>query len=458
MYHFFSFFSLYFLLSVPQFLLPREIKWDWSSINTTNIWFPKQFLWGCSDSAFQTEGVETAHGKAIENSWTEYEKRKNKLVRVGKSCERWTRFKEDFKLLKSLDMTAYRFSVDWSKIEPQEGVFDEAAMQHYKEVVDELLSLKIKPIITLFHHVCPLWFMQKDGFEKEENIIYFVEFARYVFNNLHHNIEMWIIFNEPVAYAFEGYFRGRYPPEKRDFALTGKVILNLLNAHVATTKELKKIDPNVKIGIAHMCHPVDAYTKWNPFEQMVTKTFSHLMNETTIKFFKKGTFTWIPPWIRGNNPDAIKSLDFFGINYYTHTTIKQMNLFKMEACARPDEKVIDDCGDSERIKVMYPEGLYRSIVKASKLKIPLYITENGVATEDVDIKEEYIKKHLYVISKAIAEGYDIRGYLFWTLMDCFSWNKGYSNKHGIYAVNFETQERIFRPSVSYLIDTIRRFS
>lgn len=444
---------LFFSFSV----LSREIHWDWSKIDAEKIWFPKNFLWGCADSAIQTEGIVSANGNLVENSWTMYEKSK-KLVPVGAGCHRWDRYKEDIQLLKNIGMNTYRFSVDWSKIEPQEGKFDQDAMQHYIDVVDELLTQGIMPVLTLFHHVAPIWFMEKDGFEKEKNTDYFVRFAVFVFKQLHAKVPMWIIFNEPVAYAFEGYFRGEYPPKKNSLALAGKVILNQLNAHVAAAQEFRKINSQAKIGIAHMCHPIDAYSRWNLFEKSITKLFSHLMNETTITFFKTGQFTWLPPWVRGKNKLAPQSLDFFGVNYYTHTTIRQLSPFKMVAYAREDELIVDWSENSERSKVMYPEGLYRSIVRASKLNIPIYITENGAATNDPALKEEYLKKHLYVISRAIAEGYDVRGYFFWTLIDCFSWNKGYSNKHGIYAVDFETKERTYRPSAQYLIDTIKKFT
>ncbi len=438
-------------------LFARQIKWDWSTINPTNVWFPSNFLWGCVDSALQTEGVVSAGGKMVENSWTEFEKTLSSGVRVGVACERWTRYKEDLQLLKEVGMNTYRFSIEWSKIEQQEGVFDYEAMKHYIDVVDECLANGITPVVTLFHHACPIWFMRKDGFETSENIRYFVRYATYVFRHLHDKVTMWIIFNEPVAYAMEGYFRAKYPPAKKSLSLTGKVIKNQLNAHVAAAKEFRKINRNAKIGIAHMMHPLDAYSKWNPLEHAVGKWFSSLLNDTTIKFFETGKFIWSPRWIRTYNEDAPKSLDFFGINYYTHTTIKQVHPFKIEARTRPDEKIIDASDEPERAKVMYPEGLYRSIKKAARLNIPIYITENGAATQDPVLKDEYLKKHLYVISKAIGEGHDIRGYFFWTLVDCFSWNKGYRNKHGLYAVNFETQERTYRGNAQYLINTIRKF-
>lgn len=457
MWRFVSVFCYFFFIFFPFLMSAREIQWDWSEINPTNISFPRNFLWGCVDSALQTEGVITAGGKTVKNSWTEFEPTLRRSRGVGCACERWTRYKEDFALLQDIGMNAYRFSIDWSKIEPNEGIFDQEAMQHYIDVVDELLELGITPVICVFHHVSPLWFMGKGGFEHKRNIRYFERFATYVFRHLHAKVKFWIIFNEVVAYAFEGYFRGKYPPGKNDLALAGKVVFNQLNAHVQTALRFRAIDRNAKIGIADFCHPLDAYNPWNPLAVAVCKWFSGLINETTINFFKTGKFRWTPPWVRGTNKKAPGTLDFFGVNYYTHTTVKQTGLLSMEAAIRPGDKVVDRSERDERSKVMYPEGLYRSIMRASKLGIPIYITENGAATNDPVLKEEYIKKHLYAVSRALADGYDVRGYFFWTLTDCFSWNKGYENKHGIFEVNFETQERSFRQSAQYLVDTVKRF-
>ncbi len=436
-----------------------ELRWDWNTLNVHSVSFPHTFLWGCADSALQTEGVETVDGKLVENSWTAFEKQLNIPLekRVGKACERWTRYKDDYQLLKNIGMNSYRFTIEWSKIEPVEGIYDQAAMQHYVEMVDELLRLNIIPIITLFHHTFPVWFAKKGAFENKQNSYHFVRFALYVFRHLHSKINYWITMNEPIGFALEGYYRGVYPPGKKSLQTAGYVAKNLLYAHVSTYKELKKMNPNVFIGITHIFNPLDAYYVWNPLEQAVARTFDYLVNKTVIKFFKSGTFDWAY-LVRGYNEDAPQALDFFGINYYTHTTIKQTNILSLKPTHRQDETLLDSPHDGRVCKTLYPEGLYRSIKNCAKLRIPLFITENGTASCNAAVRDEYIKKHLYVISRALKEGFDIRGYFFWTLMDCFCWRKGYADKHGIYQVNFQTQERTLRPGCEYLIQTIKQFS
>ncbi|HEX2977872.1 MAG TPA: family 1 glycosylhydrolase [Candidatus Babeliales bacterium] len=446
--------SLMMTLSINAY----ELRWDWNKINHYDISFPGNFLWGCADSALQTEGLETANSSMVENSWTLFE---NEIAipverRAGKACHRWTKYEEDIQLIKNIGMNSHRFSIEWSKLEPEEGIYDHAAMQHYCDMIDQMLAQNITPMITLFHHTYPVWFAKKGAFEYKQNNFHFVRFALYVFRHLHRKVPLWITMNEPVGYAIEGYYRGVYPPGKKSLKLAGKVAKNLLNAHVSIYKEFKKIDRRPQIGLSHIFNPLDAHSKWNPLEQVAARSFDYLVNKVTVNFFQSGTFDWAY-LVRGYNKDAKQALDFFGINYYTHTTIKQMNLLSLKPQHRFDEVLLDHAIDGRVCKVLYPEGLYRSIKNAAKLKVPLYITENGTAATDPALRDDYIKKHLYVISRALQEGFDVRGYFFWTLMDCFCWRKGFTDKHGIYQVNFETQERTLRPGCEYLIETARRF-
>lgn len=441
-------------LSASSLYCP-DLRWNWAAINYQKIpHFDASFLFGCADSATQVEGTQTTGGRFVRNSWTLFEDERNLPFRVGKACERWTRYKEDFDLLVASGMHAYRFSIDWSKVEEQEGVISQTVLDHYEAVVDALLERNIVPMVTLFHHTTPAWFMQKGGFEHEHNIHHFVRFATRVYERLHAKVPFWLIFNEPVAYALEGYFRGNYPPGKKSLLLAGTVIWHQLKAHVETALAFRTVDPTPKIGIAHMCQPIDAYSRFNVLEHMMTKYFSYLLNETTIQFFKTGKFRWIQPWALGKDKRAPRTIDFIGINYYTHTTIKQTGLFNMQAMPRPDELLIATHDNIERSKVMYPEGLYRSIVRVSKLGLPIYITENGAPTDDVAVKTEFLQKHLYVIDRAIREGYDVRGYFYWTLVDCYAWTRGFANKHGIYAVDWQTQERTRRSATDYLLQVI----
>lgn len=453
-----------------------EERWDWDTIDTTTIEFPRNFILGTASSAMQTEGIVTAEGKTTYNSWTAWEeqttikdgKSKPRIPhekRVGIACDHWNLYTTDFKLAAEIGIQAHRFSIEWSKIEPKKGVFDEAAMQHYIDYARELINKGIIPIPTLFHHTWPLWFDYDDqdpdeenprnpGFQDPRNIEDFVEFSVYVFMaykeaGLLQYVKLWLTFNEPIAHALAAYVYNKYPPGKRfKFKLCGIVSKNMLDAHIAVYDAFKEIDSSVKISFAHMMQPIQPYHPWNPLDQIPTKIFNYLLNDVALLYFKTGYFNWA--WlVRDFNPNAINKLDFIGVNYYTHTLIK---MFK--EASRPTEKLSDPY-DDKRCKALYAEGLYLSLKKAAQLQVPILVTENGFATDNIELKEEYIKKHLYVIHKAMLEGMDIRGYLFWTLTDCFGWNSSHHSKHGIYKVDFETQERTFRQSSQSFIEVIR---
>lgn len=485
-------FSAY-LPSFPKLSLYEE-RWNWNDIATTNVSFPRNFIWGTGDSAFQTEGRVTVNGNLIQNSWTQWEEqiiKKNGLLqsrvplekRATTGCERWTRYPDDLKLAKEIGMNAHRFSIEWSKVEPKKGVFDDAAMQHYIDYTWAMVKNGLTPIPTLFHHTWPLWFeysnqkTQDLAFEDARNIHDFVEFALYVLNaykkaGLLEHVRMWLTFNEPIGYVLAAYVDGKLPPGKKfNLKLSGIVAKNMLDAHIAVYDAFKKVDPRLKISFAHMMQPIQPYYPLNPLDYLPAKIFDYLINDVALEYFKTGNFYWLNTvgWedltiknlirkIRSlnfnlgvfttiHNPNALGKLDFIGVNYYTHTLLKFFN-----QAARPDEKLADNY-PVPMIKAIYPEGFYQSLKKASKLGVPILVTENGFAATQ-KLREEFLQKHLYVIYKAMQEGMDIRGYLFWTLTDCFGWNSGQHSRHGIFAVDFETQQRTFRPSAQYLIDVI----
>lgn len=494
-----SMYTFSLLPDLSSYLPVYEERWDWSVIDT-KVNFPHNFIMGPGDSALQTEGVVTTNGKKIKNSWTKWQKkivekdgikqpRFVKHERVKDACQRWTRYPEDIQRARDCGFNAYRFSIEWSKIEPENGIFDEAAIQHYIDFTHELIAQGLQPIPTLFHHAWPLWFdyenhekyMGKDGrkpaFEDARNIQAFVEFAVYVFNafkkaGLLDQVKLWLTFNEPVGYAMAAYIDGKLPPGKKyDIKECGIVTKNMLDAHIAVYDALKKIDPSVCISFAHMMQPIQPYHPYNPLDKLPAQIFDYLLNDVALEYFKTGNFYWLktielrdltPYNIWNNlcaltfldgiyscqyNPQAVGKLDFVGVNYYTHTLLKMFRVV-----ARPDEKLADGY-EVKIIKALYPEGFYQVLKKAATLNLPILITENGFAATD-SLRDEYLKKHLYVVQKAIDEGIDIRGYLFWTLTDCFGWNSGHHSNHGIFAVDFTTQKRTFRKGAQYLLDVV----
>jgi len=467
--------------SSKEKLSKTEIRWDWDLIEPINIndfKFPKGFLWGVATSAHQVEGNCNCQ-------WVDFE-RKHNLQSSGSACEHYSRYKEDIELMKYLGINAYRFSIEWSKVEPIQGYFNQDVIQHYHEVIDELLKNNILPVITLHHFTHPVWFENKGAFEKEENIKYFVRFCKKMFSEYSSKVSMWCTINEPGVYAFQGYLHGNFPPAKCDLQLMGIVSKNLILAHIEVFKALKtmKNGNRSKIGICHSITQFDPYHPGNKIEEFVTYYINHVFYDAMMQFFITGKFKFTAPKILqiilSNldcsspfsmlsclkfNPDIDYSyenkegkyvvtdiLDFFGIQPYSHVLIDYTN-------TRADKNPSLRKGDilTDMPYCIYPESLYRAAIHASLIGVPIYITENGISDCTDNNRELYIRRYIYSMHKAIEDGCDIRGYFYWSLLDSFEWHMGYEQKFGLYEVDFNTQKRTLKNGAKIYRDIVQNY-
>jgi len=432
----------------PHVRTEKTFHWNWSKVNLHDISFPKGFLFGVGTSAYQVEGG------CDNNQYCEHEGSQRMPDFCGDACDHWNRYKEDVQLIKKLGANSYRFSVEWSKVQPQEDYFNSRALQHYVDVCDELLANGIKPVITIHHYTDPIWFAQKGGFEKEENIKYYVEYAAKLFEVLGNKVHLWLTFNSPSGYALPGYVVGDKPPYKKSMRLGIKVLQNLCEAHVQTYQRIKKMPggQQSKIGILKNICQLDPITWWNPMSKLYAKIGNGLANNCILRFFSTGVFsTWLPGTMY-KNALAPKSLDFIGLNYYSHTGIKGFS-----RCAYPGERAM-----CKKDHTIYAEGLYRALKTVSDaiakpLNIPVYVTENGIAPIKESDRDLFLKRYFYAMSEAIRDGIDVRGYFYWSLMDNYEWGT-YNDRYGLYHVDFSTQKRTFKPSAQYFVDVAHRFS
>lgn len=430
-------------------------QWDWSQIKTDEVTFPKDFGWGTATSAFQIEGDQTAGGRKIKNSWTESQKAKDEGIIAGIAAGHWDRVEEDVQLIKELGMKEYRFSIKWSAIEPEPGVFDEEALNHYIDLIDRLNAENIKPFVMLFHHAWPEWFGQMGDFQKSENKEHFLRFAHHVFERLNAKVDMWMTFNEPAGYCLSAYYMGHYPPYQKNLTTTGHALKNMLDAHAEFYHAAKAKNKACQIGIAKMFVPLDPMPSNNPakfaLSSLICSQFGGMQNNVVLDYFNTGEFSWGFPFygrVTGSNPLAKRALDFIAVNYYANVMIDGTKQLPLPG------RSVSDSGKAE-----YPEGLLRSIeLCAQRLpNVPMWIGENGIADASDTRREEYFKKHLWVVAYALKQGYDIRGYHVWTLLDSFNWKTGYKEKYGLYGVDYEnsTLERTLRPGSSNLVNLIK---
>lgn len=396
--------------------------------------FPKNFYWGAATAAHQVEG-------GLDNDWTEWEKSNSRIKNLesriksgefrktlpaylwkkwptpddienyisGRTCDSYNRFREDFDIAKSLGHNAHRFSIEWSRVEPEEGKFNEHAIEHYREVICALRERRMEPFVTLWHWPIPLWLRDKGGWESRKVVEYFLRYTEYTVRRLKDLVTFWITINEPEIYAPMSYRYGVWPPHKRSFASFFSVAINLVATHKKAYKAIHAITPASQVGIAK--------------------------NNTYFEGGTAGFYNWNKFWNLWFLNQFKNHQDFIGLNYYFHKRIPREN-FKQDIAVE-----FSDMGWE-----IYPPGIYHVLKDLATYQKPVYITENGVADARDSLRGKYIEEQLYWVLQAIEEGVDVRGYLYWALLDNFEWYKGFWPRFGLVEMDYKTLERKIRPS------------
>jgi len=414
-----------------------EPHYDWDQIDTDSLSFPDGFYWGSATAAHQVEGNLT-------NNWSAHEERKN-LERSGAACDHWNRWKDDFQMMSDLGLNSYRFSIEWSRLEPEPGEWNVKALEVYSDMVDDLIERGIRPVVTLHHFSHPKWWEERGGFVDRNNLPEFLSYCERVFDALSDRVETWVTINEPTVFSAMGYTLGMFPPGKRSIRLTLRVMRNVMRGHALVYRSLKEKQPEVRIGIAKNVTLFDPRNRWSPIDWPISRLLEWLWNGAWRNGIQKGRMLF------SNIPEAKDSLDFVGLNYYTHflTGLFIPTSGELQFPKREHETA------TEFGYPMYAEGFRRAIEFVAPLNVPIEITENGVADAEDALRPEHLMRHLWIVSEAIKDGFDIRSYHHWSLMDNFEWAEGYSMRFGLHHVDFETQKRTLRPSGEIYRDIIK---
>ncbi|MCH9617042.1 MAG: 6-phospho-beta-galactosidase [Chlamydiia bacterium] len=383
------------------------------------------FFWGVAISEYQNSGSQTVSNC----NWAEWEKSSGKDS--GSSNNHFENYETHIAALEELGCNAFRFSVEWSLIEKKEGQFDLAVVQRYREEILALKEKGITPFVTMHHFTEPLWFTEKGGFEKEENLKLFEEFAIFIFRELHEEVTYWAVINEPTVNAYMPYHLGRWPPEKVDTQKGFTVLKNLLESHVNVYEKCKAIDSSARIGFVHSFLAFEAYYPWFPVEAVAAYYMTKNWNESVVNFFLTGELKGSLPFagaVDFNDDRAPFSFDFVGVNYYA-TPILAFTPFG-------DEWMDASCHEGQVMTDMPyhidPEGFYETLIRCTAFDKPIYVTENGIADAKDDRRACWIKSYTDAMLRAKRDGSDIRGYFYWTLFDNFEWSDGYDMKFGLF--------------------------
>lgn len=387
--------------------------------------FGTDFVWGVATAAHQVEG------NCDQNNWWAFEHRIKPDGaptilhgdKSGLACDHWNRYSEDIALIKGLGMTAYRFSIEWSKVVPVRGTVDADVIKHYHDVLDELDRQGIEPMITLHHFTNPIWAETQGSWEWDGMPEAFLEFVEVVFREFGGRCRQWVTFNEPEGYAWCGWNLGLHPPGKSgSFLGVVRVLSNILRAHVMAYKTMKAMPHGDKtmIGWCKSQFQFDPRNSMNPIEWIVAAVVDYMVNESLLNFFRNGSFRLLPFLPAAfYDPSGPETHDFVGLNYYSHNVLAIQapeNWLRRGIIAT--ESSNSACMTDMHYEI-YPEGFYRAIKQMATLGKPVIVTENGIADGEDSRRNLFIRRYLYAMAKAIEEGVDVRGYYYWTLMDNF---------------------------------------
>ena len=429
--------------------------------------FPENFLIGAATAAHQVEGNNTNC-----DFWAQEQLPHSSFLEPsGIACDHYNRYEEDIQLLADAGLKAYRFSVEWARIEPEEGRFDDAEIAHYERVIDCCLAHGIEPVLTLFHFTSPVWLIKKGGWEAESTVEDFRRYVSYVIERLGAKLHTVCTINEAnmglqLAAISKRYqlmaermakMQAAQPAVENAKNAEGKVQVGMnfqkmmenakyaamenaqvfgtpqphvfvspktpegdllgMRAHQAAKAAIKALYPDMKVGLTLSLHDLQALPGGESFvETNWAEEFTHYL-----------------PYIKDD--------DFLGVQNYTRT------LYGPDGQLPAPEGAELTQMDYE----FYPEGLEHVIRKVHEgFPGDLIVTENGIATANDSRRVEFIRRALEGVSRCLADGIPVKGYFYWSLMDNFEWQKGFSMQFGLVAVDRKTMERTPKESLRFL--------
>ncbi len=405
----------------------------------------RDFLWGVANSSFQVEG------SPVDSDWKRWTEVPGKIADNSSAVlatDFWNRFEEDFQLAKNLGAKAFRISIAWERIQPKENVWDESSLAHYEKIIESMRRHGLEPIVTLQHFTLPAWLAEKGGLLAQEFPTSFALYAEKVIKRLSFapaRVDYWMTFNEPIVMAQIGYMEGKWPPGiQNDPIKTIRVVANIARAHLKAVEKIRSIpQKNIKVSIAQ--HWRDFQTGPGFWNWPAKKLCDWVFNRQLVNALMTGSL-WF--WMPGSEfihetialPEGRPGLDYLGINYYGRILIST-------TLTPPFVKTEEGPGmKSDLGWEIYPEGLYRVLKQVAAYKLPILISENGLADASDRHRGEFLKSHIVQMKKAQSEGIPLIGYLHWSLTDNFEWAYGFTPRFGLVEIDYQTLKRKPRPS------------
>lgn len=414
--------------------------------------FPENFVWGSAASGHQIEG-NNRH-----SNWWHWELATESQPNSGKAVDYWNRYEEDHALMKQMGLQAFRVGIEWARVEPEEGKFDEAAIEHYRKIFQSLEKHGIKICLTLHHWVVPQWAAEQGDWRNKKMVDWFLCYVDRMVQEFGHFPFQWITLNEPMVAALAGYLSADFPPGRRNYFELRPVVRNMLRAHAGAYKIIHDADPDAQVGYA-MAYPdlqtwgSKGFAGW--YERMTVAIGRRFVNDAWDHSIKTGRMH--PLYGRGVIRGLEDAIDFCGVNYYFRMTLrfslKHWRTGFIDLEAAPDGIEKNDFGWQ-----IWPKGIHTIISKVWKnFGKPVVITENGIADRTDEKRGAYITEHVKQIFLCLEEGIPVQGYYHWSFIDNFEWKEGFDMCFGLVEVDPNDPElkRKLRPSAKMYSRIIR---
>ncbi|MFT4068433.1 GH1 family beta-glucosidase [Paraburkholderia sp.] len=426
----------------------------------SSLW-RKDFLLGAATASYQIEGAVNEDGR-LPSIWDTFSATPGKVLAGDTgavACDHYHRWEEDVELLAGLGLEAYRLSVAWPRVMDAGGVPNRKGLDFYKRLLGRLREKGIKTFVTLYHWDLPQHLEDRGGWLNRETAYRFADYADLMSRELHGMVDAWATLNEPWCSAYLGYGNGHHAPGLANVRFATQAMHHLLLAHGLVLPVLRANDPRSRKGIVanvgRGTPDSDSAADRRAAELFEVQHNAWILDPLFKGEYPQSLFELWPgtePLVLDGDMQAIAApLDFLGINYYFRTNVASDGVHGFRDVP---------LADVERTQMgweVYPDGLRDLLTgfKAGYANLPpIYITENGMASNDqvVDGRVEdpqrisFLKRHLAAVDQAIKAGVDVRGYFLWSLMDNFEWAFGYERRFGIVHVDYDTQKRTLKHS------------
>jgi beta-glucosidase len=385
--------------------------------------FPEAFLWGTATSTTQIEGH-------IDNEWTNFVARDGKTCNIA--CNSYHQYAEDIQWMRQIGVNAYRMGIEWSRLQSKaNGPLNQAELARYIDQLDQLNAAGIVPMVVLHHFSNPSWINAIGGWTNAATIPMFVDYVTKLVRALRDRVRIWNTFNEPDTYASCAYLIGEFPPQKKGRLYAFRsVIYNMATAHERVCGIIRQAGSSLgkfEVGFSKNWTYFLPYRKSSPWDAMMAAFIHSQLNTLVMDRFLGGT--------------RKTASTFLGVNYYGRIRFKNLMPlvptfgFSFEELARMGI----ECDDMlER----HPLGLEFALQEMyQQCRLPIYITEHGSSSADEAFRERDLRENLAAVHRAIDGGVDVRGFYYWSLLDNFEWQFGYSKKFGLLSVDFDDQQR-----------------